>query len=76
MTKRLNNQSVYHVATSNKDYSVILERLKNGYCGNPRFKAYIVDNFNAYIYTFNGHYLSEQEEAKHIVKYHLDNTNK
>jgi sporulation protein YlmC with PRC-barrel domain len=77
MTKRLNNVSVYRIATNNGEYIVQLERLKNTYAGNPRFKATITnlntftDGFNySPVYTFTGHYCGDVKEAEWVVNYH------
>lgn len=74
--KQLNSIDAYSIKTERNDYVVTLESLKNTTSGNPRFKAVIItldsnakEFFNS-VYTFNGHYFSRRDEAKHIVNYH------
>ena len=89
MTKRMNNKNSYKVMTVKADYIVTLERLKNTYSGNPRFQATIMilkvyndititsDNFVYTVcYRFNGHYMSEQNEAQWIVEHYEKETQK
>lgn len=78
MTKRLNNKTTLRVTTNNH-YLVTLSRLNNTYSGNPRYEANIIclDNDDIYCYTvvyrFNGHYMSEYDEAKWIINYYENN---
>lgn len=82
MTKRMNQISAYEITGTKGAYTVALERLHNTPSGCPRFKAVIIKHeenkagklsfehgrslYNA-VYTFNGHYLSEKQEADWIV---------
>lgn len=72
MTRRLNAIDAYSI----DGYIITLERLNNTYSGNPRFKAVIIKPeegtkafYNA-VYTFSGHYLSNIDEAREILRQH------
>lgn len=67
MIKRLNNINNLMVDGN----LVILERINNDTNGNPRFKAYIPNGTQTYVYTFTGHYCGDQGEAEHIYQHHL-----
>jgi hypothetical protein len=75
MTTRRDNRATYRVTTT-KHWLVTLERLHNTYCGNPRFEAILTnidgesDFIGSFVYRFTGHYYSELDEAKWIVKHH------
>lgn len=75
MTTRRDNKATYRVTTTNH-WLVILERLHNTYCGNPRFEATLInidgesDYISSFVYRFTGHYMDEQSEAEWIVKHH------
>ena len=65
------------IAGKKNNYNVIMERLKNGTYGQPRWKATIISESTeiyqcAYIYAFQGHYMSELMEAAYIVEVHED----
>lgn len=75
--KRLNNPSSYKIETSKNIYIVTLQRLKNTTYGNPRFDAVVVClgsaassgiiSYYTIHFIFNGHYLSEYDEAKQLI---------
>lgn len=77
MTRQRDNRATYRV-TSNKHWLVTLERLSNTYCGNPRYEATLInldieyDYIGSFVYRFTGHYYSELDEARWIVKHHED----
>lgn len=79
MTKRLNNPTTYEINTNRAHYAVSLDRIKNGINGNPRFEAIVTvlsvhgqtrpeGSFFSARYRFDGHYYTEIEEAREIVK--------
>lgn len=78
MIRQKDNAGVYKVETDSRKYYVELIRLQNNYYGTPRFEAHIIrvdsieqyDYCGAIVYRFNGHYLTDMEEAKFIVDYH------
>ena len=85
MTKRLMNSTTYRVlagtpTTGIDAYAVTLTRIRNDVNGNPRFQADITNlddlanNRNAMTarYTFTGHYMSEYDEAREIVRRHRE----
>ncbi len=74
MTRRLTNTSTYRVETDRAVYAVNMEKLKNTPSGCARFKASVItlqvksepepgENFYTTVWTFQGHYLHESEEA-------------
>jgi len=76
--RRLNNGSTYKVQTKRGVYAVVLERLKNGNYGQPRFKAHVItlevfgdtiptNYLFTRVYTFTGHYMNDEGEAEWIV---------
>lgn len=75
MTRQRDNRATYRV-NSKHHYLVTIERLQNGYCGNPRFEATIINldiediYIGSFVYRFDGHYMDEQNEASWIVDYH------
>ena len=77
MTRRLNAINAYSI----DGYIITLERLHNTNSGNPRFKAVIIkpeDGSKAFynaVYTFSGHYLSDIDEAREILRQHKTNNN-
>lgn len=77
--KRLTNASTYKVETDRAVYAVHLEHGKNTDAGQPRFKASIITLqvkgepepegcYYTTTWTFLGHYLNDQDEAKWIVE--------
>ena len=83
MIRRLMNTNFYMIETNNFKWNVVLERTHNSVYGNPRFKATLsiiydkmCDKNNesgcCIVYTFSGHYQSDVDEARFIVKYHED----
>ena len=79
MTNRHDQINAYNITTEKRRYIVILERLKNTYSGNPRYKAIIIypDTEHVYcynaVYTFQGHYFGDIGEAEYIVNFHENN---
>jgi len=76
MLRRLNNIDVVELA----NYTVTLQRIKNGQYGTPRYEAVIIYTGEdrgmdraAYKYRFTGHYYSERQEAEWILEQHLKN---
>lgn len=71
--KRLNQVTALKIRMKERDHLVIIERLKNTSYGCPRFKTTIVflandsESYFTAVYTFKGHYMSEQQEAEFIV---------
>jgi len=85
--RRRYNKNTYKVNTDRGRYAVTLDRLKNGVNGNPRFSANVLvlevfgermdDSFIFTAnYTFNGHYMSEIDEARFIVEHYEDEVQK
>lgn len=78
--RRKNNKNTYKITTERGVYAVTLERLKNNVYGNPRFSANILviekdgeasdDYIFTACYTFDGHYLSERDEARFVVDHY------
>lgn len=80
--KRRNNLNTIKVETEKGIYAVTLERLPNGYAGQPRYQANIVclvwKNYGEDIeqakafytpcYRFEGHYGGDEYEADWIVR--------
>lgn len=75
MVKQRDNRATYRVK-SRCNYLVTLTRLKNTYCGQPRYEASIIKTdvlgsyIGTFVYRFTGHYMSEIDEARFIVEYH------
>lgn len=80
MIKQLNNKATYKIEHDGVIYFITLSRLKNTYDGNPRFEALITSIYpdinSQYNVTFNyhfrGHYYDEIDEARYILKYHIE----
>ena len=82
MVNRMNQISAYELTGNKGAYTVAIERLHNTPSGCPRFKAVIIKHeenetgkmsfedgrslYNA-VYSFNGHYYSERQEAQWIL---------
>lgn len=82
MTKRQNQIDTFQITTEKRTYIVTLERLKNDYNGNGRYKAVIIfiepneKSFYNAVYTFTEHYCGRYGEAEWIVNYYeKENTN-
>ena len=72
--KREETKSIFDYYMDDKRYLMVLERLKNTYYGNPKFKVIIINletGENA-TYRFQGHYYSEYKESVWILFYHLN----
>lgn len=87
--RRYDNLSTYVIDTNHGKYAVTMERIKNTPDGGPRFKALItniapnesdtISPFvarNTYVYTFKGHYMSDEEEAKWVLERHEEEITK
>lgn len=85
--RRLDNLSAYILTTDRGEYCVTMQRIKNNRDGNPRFKAYITtiklktgvylsNTRNTVVYTFTGHYMSEEGEAKWILERYEESVNR
>jgi hypothetical protein len=71
---RSKSLNTFQINTTSGNYLVTLERIKNTTSGNPRFEATIIDLnsycFATYKYTFQGHFMSENDEAQWIAERH------
>lgn len=77
--KQITTPSTYEVITDRARYAVALEHLTNTNAGTPRFKATLImldifgekrpeRTFYATAWTFKGHYLNDEGEAKEAVR--------
>lgn len=78
--RELTSESTYTITTAESVYLVTMKRLKNGMYGNPRYKArvtvlsrvwkneFATNYHRTYVYTFNGHYYNEQDEAAWLIE--------
>ena len=75
--RRYDNLTSYIIKKSRFILIVTLERLNNTASGNPRFKALVTiysngekqfnNTRNTHNYTFQGHYMSDKQEAEWIA---------
>ncbi len=75
MTRQKDNRATFRVV-SDHNYLVTLVNLQNTCSGCPRYEATIINTdiegeyIGSFVYRFTGHYMSREDEAAHIVKYH------
>ena len=78
--RKLKSKSLntFQINTTTGNYLVTLERIKNTVNGCPRFQASIIDLNSSclatYQYTFQGPYMSENDEAQFIAERHEEST--
>ena len=72
MIRRLDNRDIYKFNNA----LVILENIHNTQSGNPRFRATIIniETLENEVYTFTGHYMTRESEARRIYESRFSKT--